>query len=42
MFNILENLKVGKFSSHKYVDNVEIESDKINMVDMSDEMNLLK
>ena len=28
---------MGKLSSHRYVDNVEIESDKINLVDMSDE-----
>ena len=34
---ILEDLKVGKSSSHKYVDNVDTESDKINLVDMSDE-----
>ena len=34
---IIEDLKVGKLSSHKYVDNVETESDKINLVDMSDD-----
>ena len=33
---------MGKPSSHKYVDNVETESDKINLVDMSDERDLLK
>ena len=33
----VEDLKVGKPSLHKYVDNVETESDKINLVDMSDE-----
>ena len=32
----IEDLKVGKLSSHKYVDNVGIESNKRNMVDMSD------
>ena len=26
--DIVENLKVGKLSSHQYVDNVETESDK--------------
>ena len=36
--DIVENLKVGKLSSHKYVHNVETESDKNNLVDMSDEM----
>ena len=35
--DIVEDLKVGKLSSHKYVNNVEIESDKRNMVDMNDE-----
>ena len=40
--DIVEDLKVGKLSSHKYVDNVETESDKNNMVDMIDESNLLK
>ena len=34
--DVIEDLKVGKLSSHKYVDNVETEYDKINMVDMSD------
>ena len=34
---MVEELKLGKLSSHKYVDNVEIESDKKNLVDMSDE-----
>ena len=33
----VEDLKVRKFSQHKYVGNVETESDKINLVDMSDE-----
>ena len=28
---------MGKLSSHKYVDNIETESDKINLVDMSDD-----
>ena len=37
MSDIEEDLKVGKSSSHKYVDNVETESDKTNLVDMSDE-----
>ena len=37
MSDIVEDLKMGKMSSHKYVDNVETESDKINLVDMSDE-----
>ena len=35
--DIVEYLKVGKLSSHKYVDNVETESDKRNQVDMSDD-----
>ena len=35
--DIAEELKLGKSSSHKYVDNVETESDKKNLVDMSDE-----
>ena len=35
--DIVEDLKLGKLSSHKYVDNVETEYDKINMMDMSDE-----
>ena len=35
--DIVEDLKVGKLSSHKYVDNVETEYDKINIVDMIDE-----
>ena len=35
--DIVEDLKVGNFSSHKYVDNVDIEYDKRNLVDMSDE-----
>ena len=29
--------KVGKLSSHKYVDNVDTESDKRNQVNMSDD-----
>ena len=37
MSDIVEDLKVGKLSSHKYVDNVETEYDKINIVDMIDE-----
>ena len=32
----VDDLEVGKLSSHKYVENVETESDKINLVDMSD------
>ena len=35
--NIAEDLKLGKLSSHKYVDNVETESDKRNLMNMSDE-----
>ena len=35
--DIIEDLKVGKSSSHKYLDNVRTESDKINQVDMSDD-----
>ena len=35
--DIVEDLKVGKLSSGKYVDNIETESNKNNMVDMSDE-----
>ena len=37
MSDIIEDLKVGKLSLHKYVDNIQTESDKINLVDMSDE-----
>ena len=37
MSDIVEDLKVGKSSLHKYVDNVETEYDKRNLVDMSDE-----
>ena len=37
MSDIEEDLKVGKSSSHKYVDNVETESDKSNLVDMRGE-----
>ena len=33
----IEDLKVGKSSLHSYVDNVEIEYDKRNQVDMSDD-----
>ena len=33
--DIIGDLKVGKLSSHEYVDTVEIESDKRNLVDMS-------
>ena len=35
--DIVEHLRVGKFSQHKYVDFFETESDKRYMVDMSDE-----
>ena len=35
--DVIEDLKVGKLSQHKYVDNVETESDKRNKVDMSDD-----
>ena len=34
---IIEDLKVRKLSLHKYVDYFETESDKGNMVDMSDD-----
>ena len=34
---IVEDLKMGKLSLHKYVENVETESDKRNLMDMSDE-----
>ena len=37
MSDIIEDLKVGKFSSHKYVGHVETESDKRNRLNMSDE-----
>ena len=37
MSDILEDLKVGKFSLHKYVDNVETESNLKNLVYRSDE-----
>ena len=33
----MEDLKVRKLSSHKYMENVETESDFKNLVDMSDE-----
>ena len=36
MSDIIEDLKVGKFCLHKYADNIETESDKWNLVDMSD------
>ena len=36
VYETVEDLKVRKLSSKKYVDNVEKESDKRNMVDMSD------
>ena len=36
MSDIVQELKMGKLSAHKYVDNVEKEPDKINMVHMSD------
>ena len=35
--DVIEDLKVRKLSSHKYVDNVETEYDKMNQVDMSDD-----
>ena len=35
--DIVEDFKLGKLSSHKYVANVETESDKTNLMDMSDE-----
>ena len=35
MSDDIEELKVGKMSFHKYVDNVRTESDKRNQVDMS-------
>ena len=35
--DVIEDFKVGKLSSHKYVDNVETEPDKINQVGMSDD-----
>ena len=37
MSDIVEDMKVGKSSLHKYVDNVETEYDKMNMVGMRDE-----
>ena len=42
MSDIVEDLKVVKLSSHKYVDNVETESDKRNLVEMSDEKDSVK
>ena len=33
----IEDLKVGKSSLHSYVDNIETESDKRNLVDISDD-----
>ena len=37
MSDIIEDLKVEKLSSHKYVDNFETEYDKINLVHISDD-----
>ena len=37
MSDIVEDLRVGKLCSHIYVENVETESDKGNLVNMSDE-----
>ena len=37
MSGIIEDLKLGKMSSHKYVENVETEYNKRNLVDMSDD-----
>ena len=37
MSDVIEELKVGKLSSHYYVDNVETEPDKINQVDIIDD-----
>ena len=42
MSDIVEDLKVGKLSSHKYVDNVETYRDKRNQVDMSGERDYLE
>ena len=42
MSDTVEDLKVGTFSSHKYVDNVETESYKRNLVDMSDEKDYIE
>ena len=40
--DIVEDLKVGKLSSHKYVDNVDTEPDKRYMLDISNESTLSK
>ena len=32
--DVIEDLKVGKLSLHKHVDNIETESDERNLVDM--------
>ena len=40
--DVIEDLKVGKLSSHKYVDNVETELDKINQVDIIDDKDSTK
>ena len=37
MSDVIEDLKLGKLILHKYVENVEIESDKINQLGMSDD-----
>ena len=37
VYDIVEDLKVGKLSLHKYLDNVETGSDKTNLVDISEE-----
>ena len=42
MSGILEDMKVVKLSSHKYVHNVETESDKTKLVDMSVEKDYIE
>ena len=37
MSDVIEDLKLGKLILHKYVENVKIESDKINQLGMSDD-----
>ena len=39
MSDVIEELKVEILSLHKYVDNVETESDKRNQVNSSDDKN---
>ena len=37
VYDVIEDLKMGKSSTHKYVTNAKTESDKRNQVDMIDD-----